>query len=280
LVERYDGDGQDDFKELNVPIKYWEISNEPEMQMPNLQFWFGDAKTYTPFLLATSKKIKEVCPSCQILPGGMANTSEQSKKFFKDVFADAGIGQAIDITNIHFISNGEDLASLNVKTFKSFIEQFKLLQKPLWVTEAETIIDSDPTKNEEQLIKSTLDALSLGTTKIFYTRQDFEKQANSAPFPPGQSGLPILKTKTTPPKKEVSKVYLTLINKLNYFDSVQKLAEGQYKFKVGSKTIYFIWKGTLPYELTGKISVTDLYGTEKTIDCATFQTSSKGEYIE
>lgn len=32
LVERYDGDGQNDMPNLKYPIKHWEVANEPEMQ--------------------------------------------------------------------------------------------------------------------------------------------------------------------------------------------------------------------------------------------------------
>jgi hypothetical protein len=38
LVERYDGDGINDMPGLHVPIKHWEVSNEPSMQKDWLVF--------------------------------------------------------------------------------------------------------------------------------------------------------------------------------------------------------------------------------------------------
>ena len=45
LVERYDGDGVDDMPDLVVPIKYWEVSNEPSMQ-EDLVFFSGSSSDY------------------------------------------------------------------------------------------------------------------------------------------------------------------------------------------------------------------------------------------
>jgi len=45
LVERYDGDGVDDMPNLIIPIKYWEVSNEPSMQ-EDLVFFKGKSSDY------------------------------------------------------------------------------------------------------------------------------------------------------------------------------------------------------------------------------------------
>ncbi len=39
LVERYDGDGQDDMPGLKFPIRHWEVGNEPSMQQKPLIFF-------------------------------------------------------------------------------------------------------------------------------------------------------------------------------------------------------------------------------------------------
>jgi len=59
LVERYDGDGQDDMPGLKYPIKYWEVANEPEMQREPLILFQGSSKDYFEILKATYQAVKE-----------------------------------------------------------------------------------------------------------------------------------------------------------------------------------------------------------------------------
>lgn len=47
---------------------------------------------------------------------------------------------------------------------------------------------------------------------------------------------------------------------------VEKIADGQYKFTVGSKTVYALWSGTLPPEISDSVKVTDMEGQEHTMD--------------
>lgn len=55
--------------------------------------------------------------------------------------------------------------------------------------------------------------------------------------------------------------YKTLVDRIDYFDSVQKLGEGQYRFSIGDRTVYVLWGSQpLPGEIRGKIRVTDIYG--------------------
>ncbi|HID44067.1 MAG TPA: hypothetical protein EYP30_09930, partial [Archaeoglobaceae archaeon] len=57
LVERYDGDGIDDMPSLEIPIKYWEILNEPEMNEPHLTFYKGTPDRYVEILKASREEI-------------------------------------------------------------------------------------------------------------------------------------------------------------------------------------------------------------------------------
>ena len=54
--------------------------------------------------------------------------------------------------------------------------------------------------------------------------------------------------------------------KLAGFSKSEKIADGQYKFSVDGKTIYALWSGILPSEISGKAKVTDLKGKEQTLD--------------
>ncbi|MCL5407108.1 MAG: hypothetical protein M1429_01280 [Patescibacteria group bacterium] len=45
-------------------------------------------------------------------------------------------------------------------------------------------------------------------------------------------------------------------SKIGGFSKVEKMADGQYKFTVNNKTIYALWSGTLPSEISGQVKVT------------------------
>ena len=57
-------------------------------------------------------------------------------------------------------------------------------------------------------------------------------------------------------------------SKISGFSDVEKIADGQYKFTVGNKTIYALWSGALPNEVFGKVKVTDIKGQGQTVDAA------------
>jgi hypothetical protein len=57
------------------------------------------------------------------------------------------------------------------------------------------------------------------------------------------------------------RAYATMVQKLDYFTTAEKLGEGKYRFTVGDKTVYVLWgQGSLPMEITGRVTVTDIYG--------------------
>jgi hypothetical protein len=54
LVERYDGDGKDDMLGLKYPIKFWEASNEPDLQDDSFnRFFDGTPDDYAELLRVT-----------------------------------------------------------------------------------------------------------------------------------------------------------------------------------------------------------------------------------
>lgn len=163
LVERYDGDGQNDMSGLKIPIKYYEILNEPELREPTLTFFKGTEKEYVEILKESYEAIKEACPDCKIVQGGAAGIGPDMISYWSDVFDLVGAASYFDIANIHFISSG-DRSTLNVKPFKELMDQ-KGIKTPIWVTEAEYGQDKD------QEIESTVEgALEAGAQKIFFTR--------------------------------------------------------------------------------------------------------------
>ena len=66
----------------------------------------------------------------------------------------------------------------------------------------------------------------------------------------------------------------TITSEVSGFSKVEKIAEGQYKFTVGGKTVYALWSGTLPSKISGKVRVTDIKGQEQTMDAAEIKLSA------
>ncbi len=65
VVERYDGDGVDDADGLIIPIKYWQVANEPGLP----KFYRED---YDKLLSITYNAIKSACSSCKVIIGGVS----------------------------------------------------------------------------------------------------------------------------------------------------------------------------------------------------------------
>jgi hypothetical protein len=63
----------------------------------------------------------------------------------------------------------------------------------------------------------------------------------------------------------------TIASKIGGFSKVKKIVSDQYKFTVGNKTIYALWSGTLPNEISGQVKVTDINGKEQIMDAATIK---------
>lgn len=174
LVDRYDGDGSNDMPKLEIPIKYWEISNEPSMGQDSentLNFYMQDEAGYVELLKQSYAIIKEACPDCQVVQGGAAGSSPDMLDYWDKVF-ELGGGQYFDIANIHYIGQG-DINSLNVKPFKKILDKHNL-DKPIWVTEGEM-------RSEDSIKSSFLGALDAGASKIFSVNFHPEKDMKFSP---------------------------------------------------------------------------------------------------
>jgi hypothetical protein len=56
-------------------------------------------------------------------------------------------------------------------------------------------------------------------------------------------------------------------SKLGGFTSAVKVAEGQYRFRVGERDVYVLWSG-VPSSLSGRVTATDFYGNATTTDAS------------
>ncbi|MDH4358972.1 MAG: glycosyl hydrolase [Candidatus Berkelbacteria bacterium] len=175
VIERYDGDGTNDMPNLKIPIKYWEVMNEPDLDgNERLDFYKQDANAYIRLLTTTYQAIKGSDQSAQVLIAGAAGGNEQFLKFYRTVLRNKDAAAAFDIGNVHCISN-DNYQSFNVEPYQKMLEGFNL-NKPVWVTEAEAIISQDENVNATQTYESTKKALELKAQRIFFTRYSFESR--------------------------------------------------------------------------------------------------------
>jgi hypothetical protein len=265
LVERYDGDGSNDMPGLIVPIKYWEVSNEPSMQDDWLVFFVGSAEDYFVILNATYQSIKNADNQAKVLHGGMAGVMDEMIEFWENVF-NLGGSNYFDIGNIHSINSDSD--AINAPEYKGFLRQ-QSIDKTFWVTEVELgSMDFEKesyveTNMSDALIKNFTIAFANGAEKIFHP------------------GISISSKKNEPGKDDVYNALQIIIDKIDYFNTVQTLGEGQYKFIMDNNTVYIIWgENNIPNEITGQVILTDASGYETIINVDEITLSEEPLFIE
>ncbi|MBI2133642.1 hypothetical protein HYU11_03085 [Candidatus Woesearchaeota archaeon] len=168
LIERYDGDGEDDMPGLEIPVKYWSIISEPDIKKdPYVIFFVGDEQDYLEVIRESYVTIKEACEDCKIVQGAAAGIESEFMSFW-DKFFSLGGAEYFDIADVHYVginiaTGGTvglgDKSTLNAKTFRELLAKHKI-NKPLWVSEA-VIRTSDAES-------SLRGALESGVSKVFF----------------------------------------------------------------------------------------------------------------
>lgn len=294
VVERYDGDGQDDMPGLNSRVEAYEIGNEVEGPCGGYQ---NNPNGYGELLRRSYQTIKAADPGALVLnagaleingpeggPGGFG--SSQIKAFWRDFFA-ADYDQYLDIFNFHYNQerNGAKASAedwlMHLAFFNELMEDSQG-RKALWVTEFGTYSGS-PTaaflpglgfaqKQEREFstqssefqaawyFRYTVIGLAQGLARIFIDLQgsDINGIGASALFRVGGG------------KEAEPRAFLTTLQSmadiLDGFESVQQIEEGQYEFQVSNQTIYALWSGSLPANLQSQtLTVLGIDGEEQTV---------------
>ncbi len=185
IVERYDDDGINDMPGLKMPIKYWEVMNEPDLQYKNnLPYGEADRSTfyrqgpaeYTRLLIETSKAIRLADSEAKILIAAPAGADERALSFYREVFKNADARSAFDIGNIHCIANDQNTHDFNVGPYKKMLADFGIADKPIWVTEADAMYVKIGEENYQSTKKSATGAIAAGAERIFFTGDIFDDQ--------------------------------------------------------------------------------------------------------
>jgi hypothetical protein len=276
LVERYDGDGIDDMPGLTMPIKHWEVLNEPETSdWSDLNFFKGDASDYLEVLQATWEAIKEADPEAVVLNGGC--TGQTPFTFWQEVMSLGG-GAYFDVGNTHSITPTLEEEDLNTGAWDELMDAYGI--SSFWVTEVQ--IASGTTSGQEMseddqarlICKGYVRAFANGAQKIFYTiyqvdENSEEKFKNAALVDPDGR------------KRPAWYALYTLIQKLDGFSQVETLAYGQYKFTVNGRTVYVLWgSGSVPSEISGQVRVTTYTGEEYEAQASQLSLSNDPIFVE
>lgn len=155
LLDRYDGNGQNDMPGLLKPIRYWEIMNEPEFDM----FFSGSQNDFVDIFIASSRLIRSLQSDAVIVLAGAAGMFGESERYWDHILP--ALNTHFDIATIHHIPgpDGRCERDLWVGKFKNLLDKHKI-QKPIWVTEAQ------PTARCG-VVRSYISAFSKGADIIF-----------------------------------------------------------------------------------------------------------------
>ncbi|MFH1465686.1 MAG: hypothetical protein ABIO70_14970 [Pseudomonadota bacterium] len=121
VVERYDGDGQDDMPGLARPVRLWEVDNEPDMhnhlppkgggqrgdgaraaEAQAEQNPFETPAEYAQVLVATAQAIRAAQPDAVVFNGGTFYTANDTgRAYLAAVLAEPGAAAAVDALSVH-----------------------------------------------------------------------------------------------------------------------------------------------------------------------------------
>ena len=288
LVERYDGDGYEDSPLLKYPVKYWEVMNEPDIQfstawMPAM--FKGPPEDYVDVLKATYEAIKEADPEAKVVIAApsVINPSRappDTLEFWKEVMKH-GAGNYFDVGNVHFITGTESEYSedtdFDVSYYKELLSSYGVEEKPLIITELQLgATESGEEKQARVLVKGCVRAFAEGVDFIMYVEIKALEPSIKLPEELIRSFLIDLSGR----KRPVFYAFKTMSALIGDFQSVVKLSEGCYKFKVYDADVYVLWNpGVLPSNVTGTVTVVDMYGNVSIVDASQVQVSNNPIYV-
>ncbi|RLG90984.1 MAG: hypothetical protein DRO36_05135 [Candidatus Hecatellales archaeon] len=253
LVERYDGDGINDMPNLQYPIKYWEVLNEPETGMYfDENFFRGTGQDYVEILKATYEAIREADPEAKVLIAAPVHPDALNDPFWSEVLP--YVKDYFNYGNVHFNVKGKGDLSLGFRKYKKALLSYGI-DKKIWGTEVLPAPEYLPVEEQAELwVKGSVKAFAEGAAAIKYPYV----------FKDGK----------------LLQAFKTMISILKGFKSVEKVDEGCYKFRVKNSDVYVLWSpGKLPSKVLGEVYVVDMYGNIEKKDASTIQVSDEPIYI-
>ncbi len=175
-VERYDGDGVEDMPGLLRPLHHWEIDNEPDLK--NLVDMrrdraddFATPAQFGAVLVLTASAIRQADPEAVFSGGGFHKvTREHGHRYMRELFAEPGVLEALDIVSVHAYFQGPDLGPL-----QQTIQRTRAAAPGvrIWVTETSVPAQGTGSWQSEDwqaqvAVAIVLECLALGVEKVFW----------------------------------------------------------------------------------------------------------------
>lgn len=287
LVERYDGDGTNDMPGLLYGIKYWEISNEPEMSFT--------AQDYFDTLKAAHEAIKSADPDAKVLNAGavpiykpigggyQGELDPIAVAFWDNVLTTLGGINYVDILSVHYG------VPVPTQPLENFLDYWIKFGKEIWMTEggiySGAIVYTGatfPSQTEEEQagwwVRYSSYAFAHGVKKVWWS--NFWHGPDTPDW--FRYSAMINSDNTT---KLVYTAQRVMASKIDNFSSVQELwygpTGGHYKFIVDNKPVYVLWgSGGVPAEISGTVRVTDIRGNVQQKDASQIILSDSPIFVE
>lgn len=276
-------------------VEYWQIHNEVGQQGR-----FENVANYIALLKFSYEKIKQTCSNCKVMMG----STIPNLPYLVSMVADGD--SFVDSYDFHLF--GDINSHLGI--FTSFVQHLKgkNISKPIFVTEMATysgqpiganLLEHTEEFQAAELIKMFTRTFYAGADYIFWAQLiewykfagkvdgffDFTglvynglcSSVSTADICQDQSI-----DKGANVKKEAYYALKTLISKIDKFGSIQKIAEGQYKFFVNNKNVWILWcdQAVCHLPLTGSFIVTDYQGNVSISDASLIKLSTTPIFVE
>ena len=248
--------------DLSDKVKYWEIENEVDSP----QFWRGTPTDYANLIKLASTEIKSICPDCKV-GFGQSNPTPNDEWFT----VINSICDYIDYMDIHYYE-GMTLDILN-SFDETGLDRWKSTCPGLEIISTETGIPSADVdfklgewelggteqKQAQDLIKYVTIMFNTGYDRVYLYLVNHDFIPDQPDDLWEHSGL--LYENFEP--KEAYETYKTMISKIDYFTSITKLTQGQYKYTFADKDpVYILWCDEEPCTLDNEVPTTDIRITD------------------
>lgn len=189
-------------QKIGTAVKYWEIGNEVNWGWRTK----CDADEYYKRVSVYSSGIKEVCPDCKVIIGGLVDNAPGpfDLEAYLDRFLQLGGGKFIDVYNFHYYGNAKPVGNHEYylsgvtlyNSIKGILKKYGFQGRPVWITETSTFsgkVGNLIQTEEEQaadLVKRFAVLKAVGLEKVlwcFIEEKDFEGKTDEGFF--DQSGL-------------------------------------------------------------------------------------------
>jgi hypothetical protein len=293
-------------------VKYWQLGNEPDLIW---KMQGNSADDYIRFFLELSPIIRQECPDCKIVLGGISNQYDtgDNYEYFKTVLTKIKEGstdsQPFDVFDLHLYPFEGDYnrAKKAPRDYKRLLEEtgydypIELISTELGMYSGEPIGEGldMPFQPEDvqakMMVKMYAELFAEGVTKAFWVSiTNFYKFGHENSQEGGiwdlvglaynGKGRYDLANSLSPGTKKLSfHAYKTFASMLQGKSEVHAVADGLYALSGGGTTIYLAWGETearLPSFINGTLKVTDYAGNQRTEDASSIVLNDTPIFIE